>query len=314
MNTYKKIVILQFILVVCALIVMGLSLFHSADMKKELEVQEEAWAAEKEEYQQEIADLKQKIEELSKPEIPVETPIPTEAPEPKTSFLENLDETEAGVVLEEKDVNTDDLSVYFTACDIVKDDGIYQRINGQSYRENDNISLEQLAYMKVLHYNFEQKIQVGELIVNKALVTDMQEIFQELFENKYEIQSLYLIDNYWTGDGNDSDFASIEENNSSAFCYRTISGGGGLSNHAYGRAIDINPQQNPYVWYDGAGGASWSHSNADLFIDRTSGYDHVITHEDLCCQLFMQHGFTWGGDWGNPKDYQHFEKNKAQLS
>ena len=30
----------------------------------------------------------------------------------------------------------------------------------------------------------------------------------------------------------------------------------------------------------------------------------------LAYKLFAKHGFRWGGDWNNPKDYQHFDKNK----
>ena len=120
---------------------------------------------------------------------------------------------------------------------------------------------------------------------------------------------MYLIDNYWTGDGASSDSASIEVNNTSAFCYRGVVGGSGLSNHALGRAIDINPQQNPYVTYKN-GVAKWTHDNADDYIDRDTGLPHVITHDDLCYQLFKAHGFDWGGDWKTMKDYQHFDKEE----
>ncbi|MCD7908002.1 MAG: M15 family metallopeptidase, partial [Clostridium sp.] len=78
-------------------------------------------------------------------------------------------------------------------------------------------------------------------------------------------------------------------------------------NHAYGFAIDINPQQNPYVSYR-HGKARWSHENDDDYIDGSTGLPHVITHEDLAFKIFTAHGFSWGGDWSNPKDYQHFEK------
>lgn len=167
---------------------------------------------------------------------------------------------------------------------------VYQRIYGRSYVDNPNIALGELRSLKLLHYNFDHEIQMGELIVNADLEEDCLEIFREFFEHEYEIQSMYLIDNYWTGDGETSDFTFIEANNTSAFCYREVTGGGRLSNHAFGRAIDINPQQNPYVSYSG-GDPHWSHSNADDYIDRTTGYDHVITHEDLCYQIFMAHGF-----------------------
>ena len=137
---------------------------------------------------------------------------------------------------------------------------------------------------------------------------DVLEIFQALFLEKYEIQSMYLIDDYWTGDAEDSDTESVDANNTSAFCYREITGGGNMSNHAYGLAIDLNPQQNPYVSYR-TGEPVWWHENANDYIDRDAGLPHMITHEDLAYELFTQHGFEWGGDWDSPKDYQHFEKN-----
>lgn len=221
------------------------------------------------------------------------------------AYLENLDMFDAGTILNREEINMDSLGYYFQAYEISGD--ILNRIYGRSYQENENIGLEELRYLKVLHYNFDHEIQVGELIVNAALVEDYFEIFQTLFQNEYEIQSMYLIDDFWTGDGTSSDTASIQENNTSAFCYREITWGGELSNHALGCAIDINPQQNPYVtYYDGQ--PSWYHENASDYIDRTSGALHVITHDDICYQTFIAHGFSWGGDWENPKDYQHFEK------
>lgn len=196
---------------------------------------------------------------------------------------------------------------FFIAEEIAEGGEIYNRINGKSYRENPNIGLSNLAYLKMVHYNFDHQIQVGEMIVNKDICEDVLDIFEELFVQEYEIQSMRLIDNYWTGDGQSSDTASIEENNTSAFNYREVTGGGNLSRHAYGRAIDINPQQNPYIWYEG-NQLRWSHANADPYIDRSSGDPHVIVEGDICCNLFKEHGFSWGGNWANPIDYQHFER------
>ena len=34
-----------------------------------------------------------------------------------------------------------------------------------------------------------------------------------------------------------------------------------------------------------------------------------IKKGDLCYQLFIEHGFSWGGNWRTTKDYQHFEKD-----
>lgn len=63
------------------------------------------------------------------------------------------------------------------------------------------------------------------MIVNAAISRDVLSVFQELFAAEYEIQSMRLIDDYWTGDGDSSDSNSIDNNNTSAFCYRQITGG-----------------------------------------------------------------------------------------
>ncbi len=196
---------------------------------------------------------------------------------------------------------------YFRINEISYDGEIFQRINGKSYQENENIRLSDLRYLLMPHYNFDHQIQVGEMIVNAAIAQDVTDVFKELLTGGYEINSMYLVDNYWTGDGLTSDTASIEANNTSCFNYRPSTSSGALSNHALGLAIDLNPQQNPYLWLEGDSYV-WYHSNADPYVDRYSGDPHVIVAGDFCYNTFRKYGFSWGGDWSNPIDYQHFEK------
>ncbi len=174
--------------------------------------------------------------------------------------------------------------------------------------DNENIALSDLRYLKMLHYNFDHKIQVGEMIVNADVIEYVIKVFEELFAPEYEIESMRLIDDFWMGDGASSDDESVRNNNTSAFCYRVITRSNKLSNHAYGRAIDINPKQNPYVWYDGSGKLCWSAEDADKYIDRNNGAGHMIIKDDICCRIFEKYGFKWGGNWSNPIDYQHFER------
>ncbi|MEE1032721.1 MAG: M15 family metallopeptidase [Ruminococcus sp.] len=295
--------------VVILLLVGALAVIYAVsarNAKKELDTSEQEKKELQEtveQLQQENAQLQTQIQELQSADYQqVEAQEETES-----TPLIDMRATEAGAIVPEDMVNFDDLQQYFCSYEIQVDDDVYQRIIGKSYRENNNIGLSDLAYLKVLHYNFEHEIQVGELIVNAELKEDFCNIFRDLFEEEYEIYSMYLIDNFWTGDGASSDTASIDVNNTSAFCYREITGGSSLSNHAYGRAIDINPQQNPYVSYR-SGYPVWSHDNANDYIDRDTGYEHVITHNDVCYLIFSEYGFEWGGDWSTIKDYQHFEK------
>ena len=264
-------------------------------------------------YQTEIQGLKAQIQELNEQITEKDAEMmqqntqdvqATIAPSRGDSSF-SFQNLSPGDILSEQQVSGN-RDVYFQEQVIERDDAVFQRIMGKSYQDNENIGLEQLRYLKLIHYNFNHEIQVGEMIVNAELAQDVLNIFKELFEQEYEIQSVYLVDNYWQAGmtGDEADTASIEQNNTSCFNYRPVTGGSTLSDHAYGRAIDINPQQNPYI--NASGG--YSHTNAAPYIDRSSGLPHVIIDGDICDSIFEKYGFSWGGLWTGPIDYQHFYK------
>lgn len=179
---------------------------------------------------------------------------------------------------------------------------IKEKITGVSYHENDNITYDDLRYLSVLYVDFDGNTQTGEIICNQAIAQDLVEIFKELYDNAYEIDKIRLIDEY----GGDDDL-SCDDNNTSCFNYRVVGGTDTLSKHALGLAIDINPFQNPYITYPN-GVERISPVGSEPYADRDSGLAHMILEGDLCYNLFIEHGFTWGGHWKTLKDYQHFQK------
>ena len=222
--------------------------------------------------------------------------------------LTSIADLKAGTLLSSSQIDKNNLSQYFTAVKIEEGDSVYQRINGKSYQKNNDIKLSDLRYLKMLHMNFNNDIQVGEMIVNKSVADEVLGIFKSLFSDGYQIYSMYLIDDFWEKNAGTADWNSIEANNTSCFCYRAATGGSKLSKHALGRAIDINPMQNPYVTYKD-GKPQYSHSNAkDYVSNRSSKKAHVITTSDKAYKAFTKKGWSWGGNWSSPKDYQHFQK------
>ena len=173
----------------------------------------------------------------------------------------------------------------------------------ESLLKSVEISYDDLRYVHIRHYNFEGNPADGELICNKAIAQDLTEIFYELYCNEYQLEKVLLIDEY---DGDDT--ASMEDNNTSCFNYRPVEGTSTLSKHALGFAIDINPYYNPYVTYNKDGSERVSPESAAVYADRSASFPYKIDENDLCYQLFKQHGFTWGGHWNSCKDYQHFQK------
>lgn len=262
--------------------------------------------------EEELAAANERIQELEM--VNAQNQIQTE-PEPSSEegrlspgegeslFSDSAEGAYVGDIVAEEEA-VEHLEQYFTAQTIERGDGIFQRINGKSYQDNENIALEELRYLRVLHYNFDHQIQVGELIVNAQIQDAVLNLFEDLFWEEYEIYSMRLVDDFWSEgmDGNAADYASIDVNNTSAFNYRPVSGGSKLSKHGLGLAIDINPQQNPYV-----SNGNYSHENAAPYVDRACGDPAVIVPGDICYNTFVKYGFSWGGNWDNPKDYQHFQ-------
>lgn len=181
-------------------------------------------------------------------------------------------------------------------------DTLIERITGSSYHENDDISLDQLRFLHVLYYDFNNEIKDGELICNKQIADDLLEIFSTLYDNAYQIDKIQLIDVY---DADDD--LSCADDNTACFNYRVVAGSTTLSKHALGMAIDINPFYNPYVTYPD-GKERISPAGSEVYADRSNANPHMIRKGDLCYQLFIDHGFTWGGEWKSLKDYQHFQK------
>lgn len=184
---------------------------------------------------------------------------------------------------------------------------LMEYITGKSYPDTTEpiqISYDVLAYVHILHYDFEGQVQEGELICNQAIAQDLVDIFRTLYEHQYAIEKVRLIDEY---DADDE--LSMADNNTSCFNYRTVPGKTKLSNHSYGYAIDINPLYNTYVRTRN-GTELISPDNGAVYADRSADFPHKIDREDLCYKLFIEHGFQWGGAWNSSKDYQHFEKTK----
>ncbi|MCM1193547.1 MAG: M15 family metallopeptidase [Butyrivibrio sp.] len=176
---------------------------------------------------------------------------------------------------------------------------------GSNTGDAPQITPEELRYVHILHYDFDGNPVEGELICNEYIAQDLVEIFYQLYCNEYRLERVLLIDEY---DGDD--VASMEDNNTSCFNYRVVAGSSSLSKHAYGLAIDINPLYNPYITYGKDGTANVSPASGADYADRSLSFPYKIDEDDLCYQLFIRHGFTWGGSWNHSKDYQHFQKAK----
>ena len=144
----------------------------------------------------------------------------------------------------------------------------------------------------VQYYSFDDRLHTGQIVVNKALAEDVKQIFKEIADSKFPISKVVPICKY---DWSDDD--SVAADNTSGFNYRSVPATHHLSNHAFGRAIDLNPAENPYM--DPVNGTDQKY---DPSVPGTLTKDSVPT------VIFRKHGWSWGGTWRRGRDYQHFEK------
>lgn len=177
-------------------------------------------------------------------------------------------------------------------------DEVYNKMIGNSIPYEGLVNIEELSYLKLSYYGFDGEPNIGEMIVGNEVAQEVLDIFKELYDNKYPIEKINLIDEY---DANDE--KSMSDNNTSAFCYREVAGSNKLSNHSKGLAIDINPLINPMVK-----GEIVSPEGGRNFLNREDITKGMITKGDICYEAFTKRGWTWGGEWNSLKDYQHFEK------
>ena len=156
--------------------------------------------------------------------------------------------------------------------------------------------INELTLFEVNYFGFDGELHLGQIVAHKDLVEDIKGAFKLILDEKFPIQSVIPIaaDQYlW------NDSISTAENNSSAYNYRYVRNTTDFSNHATGRALDINPFLNPYF----PGKKVFPlHSSYDETVPGT-----IIAGSKLV-QYFKNLGWRWGGDWNEDLDYQHFEK------
>ena len=168
----------------------------------------------------------------------------------------------------------------------------------RSWRPGCPVHPDNLRAVTVDHVDFSGQHQRGTLIVNADVADDVAAIFGAMYRDRYPIQLIQPVDVY-AGDDN----SSMAANNTSGFNCRAVTGGTSWSHHAYGRAIDINPVQNPYV-----SGDHVLPPAGDDYVERSAYHPAMIRPGDVVVRAFADHGWRWGGDYRTLKDYQHFSR------
>jgi hypothetical protein len=175
-----------------------------------------------------------------------------------------------------------------------------ERMTGSSWRPGCPVSLDNLRLVRLTYWGFDREAHHGRLVVHRSAAPRIVRVFRALYDERFPIRRMRLVDAYGA-----DDTRSMEADNTSAFNCRYRNGVCCTwSQHAYGKAIDINPVENPYV-------GSWgvSPDSGAKYVDRTPLRRGMIEHGDAVWRAFRAIDWLWGGDWTWPIDYQHFSRN-----
>ena len=171
-----------------------------------------------------------------------------------------------------------------------------KRMTGVSWRPGCPVALRDLRMLTFSHWSFDRKVRTGHLIVHEDVARPVLGVFRQLYADRFLVRKVVPVDAY-----DASDFRSIEADNTSAFNCRFVDGTRRWSEHAYGRAIDINPIENPYV-----SGGRTSHDASVPYLDRERRRPGMAHEGGALVRAFDAIGWGWGGRWTSVKDYQHF--------
>lgn len=166
---------------------------------------------------------------------------------------------------------------------------------GDVYRPGCPVPLNKLSYVLVSFRGFDRRAHTGELVVATSAATKMVNAFRTLFALDFPIEEMRIataadVSAKPTGDGNDT----------VAFVCRAARGQKRFSAHAYGVAVDVNPFQNPFVRGDLV-----LPELASAYAQRSWVRRGMFLPGSAAVRAFTSQGFTWGGTFSRPKDYQH---------
>ncbi|NYI77052.1 M15 family metallopeptidase [Nocardioides panzhihuensis] len=151
--------------------------------------------------------------------------------------------------------------------------------------------------MRVSFMDFDGVKQRGQLVVNRDVAASVSRIFSSLYDARFPIRKMQPVEEY-DGDAN----ASLADDNTSAYnCRREdqINAPFRESPHANGRAIDINPFENP--WKD-LRCTCWFPSGDYRARKEAPG---VILRDGVVWKAFRREGWIWQNI--DVPDYMHFD-------
>jgi D-alanyl-D-alanine carboxypeptidase len=166
-----------------------------------------------------------------------------------------------------------------------------------AWRPGCPVGRSELRRVRVNYVNFDGNVRRGTLVVNEDIAASTSRIFTRLFEERFPIRRMLPVEHY-DGDVN----VSLAADNTSAYNCRQLNQINAPvmeSPHANGRAIDINPRENP-----------WVDLRCDCWLPSPAHRERVrgkgkIVRNGLVVEVFEDEGWIWQNI--DVPDYMHFD-------
>jgi hypothetical protein len=180
-----------------------------------------------------------------------------------------------------------------------------QLVAGGDWHAGCPVPLSRLRLLSVSVLGFDGIPYRGQLVVNAGVAPKLAIVFRALYAAHFPVRDLTLAANYGTRrERRAPDVSGAFE------CRQAVpspcvggSGTGSWSMHAYGEAVDLNPDENPYV------GCGMNRNKKALsYMNRSRVRPGMVT--PAIVRAFAAVGWGWGGSWiGSTKDYMHFSSS-----
>ena len=169
-----------------------------------------------------------------------------------------------------------------------------------SWEKGCPVDIGDLAYLVMPYWGFDGEVHTGEMMVHDDVAEDVAGAFERVFAAQFPIEEMRVIsreerDSPPTGDLNVT----------SGFTCRQIVGAVSVwSQHAYGKAIDINPFHNPFYR-----GEELFPELSEAYLNRDDMRTGMIDEATEVYAAFTSIGWGWGGTWTGREDWMHFSVN-----
>jgi hypothetical protein len=168
-----------------------------------------------------------------------------------------------------------------------------------SWHKGCPVSASDLRLVRVSFWGFDGRAHQGRLILHRSYTSPVIKALRTLYSERFPVRRMRPVEAYGS-----SDDRSMAADNTSAFNCRGVTGSSAWSEHAYGRAIDINPLENPEIRRGVV-----SPPGGRKYTNRSKQSKGMIHAGDATVRAFEAVGWHWGGYWHSLKDYQHFSWN-----